>query len=128
MSDLMKDAMEDHWLGLKAQGCVDGVLQRENEDDVPLTLVPALRSSEQYNTDGSVMSSVNNDFIAKVGELQALSLFPPRRGDVFMYTDAAGIVRSQEFLPTQGDKMFDSADPYGVMIRIHTKEIDELAN
>ena len=73
----------------------------------------------------STTTAISDDFIVKYTDLVTLGVGMPRRRDTLSWTDTHGTTHVQEVTMPGAEREYDFVDQMHVLVRIHTKEIDD---
>jgi hypothetical protein len=117
------DACETLWTRLAGQSGVSATYTQGNQS-ITLTVVPGLRKTRTENSDGSLTTVKDTDFIIRAADLVISgSMVVPLRRDRISYADANGVSRKFELVGPFGGRHYDPSDQYGVMLRLHAVEV-----
>lgn len=97
---------------------------RRNGADVgsPFTVVKGRSQTEIVNS-GVMESAIGDAWIARREDLTSRGIVNAERGDRIVWTDSANVTRSYEVQQPSGDREWSKVDQFGVLVRIHSKEI-----
>lgn len=88
----------------------------------PFVVVKGRSQTEIVNS-GVMESAIGDAWIARREDLTARGIVNAERGDRVVWTDSANVTRSYEVQQPAGDREWSKVDQFGLLVRIHTKEI-----
>lgn len=81
------------------------------------------RSNTEIISATQVESAIADDWIVQRSDLATRSIDNPERGDRIVWTDRASVVHTYEVQMPSGDRQWSKVDQFGLLVRIHSKEI-----
>lgn len=88
----------------------------------PFVVVKGRSQTEIVNS-GVMESAIGDDWITRREDLVARGITSAERGDRITWTDSANVTRSYEVQQPAGDRGWSKVDQFGLLVRIHSKEI-----
>lgn len=86
--------------------------------------VKGSRTTERLGQDSNYGSTMDDDFIFRVADLEAAGVWPPERRDRVTWSDALGVPHQHRVAERDGaERCYDPVGQHGVLVRVHTVEI-----
>lgn len=123
MADMLKDGAD--WLGdqEKTNAGQSVTYTRRNVTPATLTATIGDTRAEHQDQSGVTLEIRHRDFLIHTADLEAASLYPPKRGDQITVT-VGSETQIFELLPLGTEGVFRVSDPGGKRVRIHAKQVD----
>ena len=120
----LRDAMVEHWAQLKELSGETVTYARQGQIEATLVMVPGLQTITLETVEGVTVSRKESDFLIGVEDFAVTGFAKPQRRDRVTSTYGA-MPRTVVVRPLANEREYDTVDQYGVMIRVHAREVAE---
>ena len=120
----LRDAMVGHWEQLKELSGETVTYARQGQTEATLVMVPGLQTITLETVEGVTVSRKESDFLIGVEDFAVTGFTKPQRRDRVTSTYGAS-TRTFEVRPLTNEREYDTMDQFGVMIRVHAREVAE---
>lgn len=115
--------LESLWPGLvEVHGVTIAYFREGVQQGTAFTAVKD-RSETQIVTASYTETVIADDWVVQKSDLVARSVPEPKRGDRIQWTDSASVLHTFEVQMPSADRQWSKVDPFGLLLRIHSKEI-----